>query len=77
MERLIQSLNVWGEIPGLITAGLAMLAGAGEALMVWGANPGAVNATFVQLCLVAWIFDPCPRRVMAVSAALYLWQTML
>lgn len=38
----------------------------------WMPTEAGVNSVFALLCLVAAVFDVCPRRVMALSALLYL-----
>ena len=45
--------------------------------ITWMPTPTGVNLTFALLCLVAAVFDVCPRQVMAFSALLYLLLSML
>jgi hypothetical protein len=40
--------------------------------ITWTPRQASVNFAFALLCLVAAIFDVCPRRVMAFNALLYL-----
>ena len=45
--------------------------------ITWMPTEAGVNFTFALLCLVAAVFDVCPRRVMAFSALLYLLLGMI
>lgn len=45
--------------------------------ITWMPTQAGVNFAFALLCLVATIFDVCPRRVMAFNALLYLILSMV
>ncbi len=45
--------------------------------IIWMPTQAGINFVFALLCIVAAIFDVCPRRVMAFSALLYLTLSMI
>jgi hypothetical protein len=42
----------------------------------WTPTETGINVAFTMLCLVATVFEVCPRRVMAFNALLYLMLCM-